>query len=162
MPVAPQKIIPLDQLPAWRSQLRTQRRNLVATNGCFDILHAGHVTYLQAAAAQGDILLVGLNSDASIRELKGPSRPVNPEADRALVLAALECVGAVTVFPDLRATRFLQLAQPDVYVKGGDLTLHQIPEEERLAVEQAGGRIQIMPLLPGRSTTLLLAKLHAT
>ncbi len=161
MPPDPRtKILSLDQLPVWRQTLRDRHHTLVATNGCFDILHAGHVTYLHAARTHGDALLVGLNSDDSIRQLKGPDRPVNPEQDRALVLAALESVDAVVIFPESRATRFLELASPDVYVKGGDLTLDQIPLEERSAVERSGGRILIMPHVPGRSTTLLLGKLR--
>ena len=160
MPAPYEKIIPLERLRAWRDGLRAQGMKLVATNGCFDILHTGHVTYLHAASTQGDVLLVGLNSDASIRQLKGPDRPINPEHDRALVLAALESVKAVTIFADLRATRFLELAAPDIYVKGGDLTVDQIPEEERRAVERAGGRILIMPQVPDRSTTRLVARLR--
>jgi len=133
---------------------------VVVTNGCFDLLHAGHVTYLDAARRQGDVLLVGLNSDASVGQLKGPGRPVNSEQDRALVLAALESVSAVCIFNDLRASRFLELAQPDLYVKGGDFTVDQLPAEERRMVEAAGGRILIMPHLPGRSTTDLLRKIR--
>ncbi len=154
------KILRLEALPAWRQQLRAQRRRLVATNGCFDILHAGHVAYLEAARAQGDVLLVGLNRDASVRALKGPDRPVNPEQDRARVLAALACVDAVCLFGEERATRFLELAQPDVYVKGGDLTVDQIPLAERQAVAAGGGTILIMPLVPGRSTSAILGKLR--
>jgi D-glycero-beta-D-manno-heptose 1-phosphate adenylyltransferase len=154
------KIIRLEQLSAWRSQLRQAGRRLVVTNGCFDILHAGHVLYLHAARNQGDCLLVGLNSDNSIRQLKGPERPINSQDDRALVLGALACVDAVCIFDDLRATRFLKAAQPDLYVKGGDLTIDQIPSEEREAVQTAGGTVLIMPLLPGRSTTALLERLH--
>jgi len=154
------KILPLEALPAWRQQLRAQRRRLVATNGCFDILHAGHVAYLEAARAQGDVLLVGLNRDASVRALKGPDRPVNPEQDRARVLAALACVDAVCLFGEERATHFLELAQPDVYVKGGDLTVDQIPLAERQAVAAGGGTILIMPLVPGRSTSAILGKLR--
>jgi rfaE bifunctional protein nucleotidyltransferase chain/domain len=154
------KIIPLEHLSAWRRQRRQAGHRLVVTNGCFDILHAGHVLYLHAARNQGDALLVGLNSDDSIRQLKGPGRPINSQDDRALVLGALACVDAVCIFDDLRATRFLKAAQPDLYVKGGDLTIEQIPSEEREAVQTAGGTLLIMPLLPGRSTTALLQRLH--
>jgi D-glycero-beta-D-manno-heptose 1-phosphate adenylyltransferase len=153
------KIIPLDRLSAWRQSLRQAGHRLVVTNGCFDIVHAGHVLYLTAAKRQGDRLLVGLNSDTSVRQLKGPGRPVNPQEDRALVLAALACVDAVCIFDDLRATRLLRTAEPDLYVKGGDLTPDQIPLEERQAVQAAGGSILIMPHLPGRSTTALLHRL---
>ena len=149
------KIISLKGLVSWREQVRLARQTLVVTNGCFDLLHVGHVTYLEAARSQGDVLLVGLNSDASVRTLKGDDRPLNPEQDRALLLAALALVDAVCVFPETRATRFLRIAQPDVYVKGGDYTLQTLDQEERRTVERAGGRIVIIPLVPGKSTTLL-------
>ncbi len=154
------KIIPLERLPAWRQSVRRAGRRLVVTNGCFDLLHAGHVTYLEAARARGDLLLVGLNGDDSVRQLKGEGRPLNPEGDRALVLAALEAVDAVAVFPEVRAVRFLHLAQPDLYVKGGDYTLETINQEERRAVEDAGGHIVFQPFLPGRSTTGLIGKMR--
>src|SRR5690606_6960108 len=103
-----------------------------------------------------DVLLVGLNSDASVRALKGPERPINPEADRATVLAALESVSAVCIFTDPRATRFLELAQPDIYVKGGDYTLETLDPDERRVVEQVGGKIVFIPFVPGKSTTALV------
>ena len=154
------KRLPLESLPGWRAAQRLARRTVVVTNGCFDILHAGHVLYLQAARQHGDTLLVGLNGDASVRQLKGEGRPVNPEQDRALVLSALESVSAVCVFTELHATRFLELAQPDVYVKGGDFTVEQLPAEERRVVEAAGGRILIMPHAAGQSTTGILSRLE--
>jgi rfaE bifunctional protein nucleotidyltransferase chain/domain len=153
------KILPLDALPAWRSALRAQGKKLAATNGCFDLLHVGHVTYLEAARQQGDALLVGLNSDDSVRRLKGEGRPLNPVTDRATVLAALAAVDAVCVFPELRATRFLSLAQPDIYVKGGDFSLEQLPEEERDVVTSFGGKIVTLGFVPGKSTTALLEKI---
>jgi rfaE bifunctional protein nucleotidyltransferase chain/domain len=154
-----EKLIPLDQLPAWRTAFRASGRKLVVTNGCFDLLHLGHVTYLESARNLGDALLIGANADAAVRELKGPSRPVNSETDRALVLAALESVTAVSIFPEKRATRFLSLAQPDIYVKGGDYTLETIDQDERAAVENAGGRIVFIPFVAGKSTTGTLAKI---
>jgi rfaE bifunctional protein nucleotidyltransferase chain/domain len=153
------KIIPWDQLPAWREAARARGMKLVVTNGCFDILHLGHVTYLEAARRLGDALLVGLNGDDSVRELKGPGRPVNCTEDRAGVVAALESVDAVCVFEGKLAADFLRCARPDVYVKGGDYTLETINQEERRVVEEAGGKIVIIPLVPGRSTTKLLAAL---
>ncbi len=154
------KIVPRTELPVWRAALRQSGRRLVVTNGCFDLLHAGHVEYLEAARARGDALLIGLNGDESVRQLKGPSRPVTPERDRARILAALACVDAVCIFPELRATGFLSAAQPDVYVKGGDYTLETINQDERRAVEQSGGQIAFQPFLPGRSTSGLLAKIQ--
>ena len=140
------KILSGDQLGGWREQARHSGRKLVVTNGCFDLLHVGHVAYLESARAQGDLLLVGVNGDQAVRQLKGDGRPLNPEQDRAAVVAALGCVDAVCVFPERRATQFLELARPDIYVKGGDYTLETLDPEERKVVEQAGGRIVLLPL----------------
>ena len=148
-----EKILAAESLPAWREALRAEGRTLAATNGCFDILHAGHVNYLQAARNKADALVVGLNSDRSTAELKGPDRPIHTEADRAAVLAALESVNAVFIFDDLRATNFLQIAQPNIYVKGGDYTVDQLPAEERAIIEAQGGRITVLGHLPGKSST---------
>jgi len=153
------KIIPWDRLPAWREALRARKQKLVVTNGCFDLLHAGHVTYLEAARNLGDALLVGLNADAAVHELKGEGRPVNCEADRSVVLAALESVSGVCIFTERTATRFLAAARPDIYVKGGDYTIEALPREEREAVLAADGEIRIIPFVPGRSTTALLQKI---
>jgi len=154
-----EKIVPWDQLPEWRAAMRRRGKRLVATNGCFDLLHLGHVTYLENARNQGDALLIGLNGDGSVRELKGRDRPLNDENDRAAVLAALASVDGVCIFAERTATRFLAVAQPDIYVKGGDYTLETLNPEERKTVEQAGGRIVIIPLVPGKSTTALLKKI---
>jgi rfaE bifunctional protein nucleotidyltransferase chain/domain len=154
-----EKIIAREKLPEWRAAVRRQGKRLVVTNGCFDLLHVGHVTYLEAARNQGDSLLVGLNGDESVGELKGPDRPLNGQNDRAAVLAALESVDGVCIFPERMATRFLTAAQPDIYVKGGDYTLETLNQEERRAVEQAGGKIVIIRLVPGKSTTALLKKI---
>ena len=153
------KILSLDTLPGWRSALRVQGKRLVVTNGCFDILHAGHVTYLDAARQQGDALLVGLNGDASVRQLKGEKRPINPQGDRAAVLAALQAVDAVCIFPEMRATRFLALAQPDIYVKGGDFTVEELPQEEREIVASLGGKIVTVGFVSAKSTTELADKI---
>lgn len=158
---AAEKIVPLSGLPRWRAAQREAGRRVVVTNGCFDLLHAGHVTYLEAAAREGDVLLVGLNGDASVRELKGPARPLNPEQDRALVLAGLASVGAVAIFPDVTATDFLRLAQPDVYVKGGDYQIETLNPREREVVQAAGGRFVFIPFLEGRSTTGLVKRMQA-
>jgi rfaE bifunctional protein nucleotidyltransferase chain/domain len=154
-----EKIIAWEKLPAWRTAVRSTGRKLVVTNGCFDLLHRGHVTYLEAARTLGDVLLVGLNADASVRELKGPHRPVNSEADRAAIVAALESVDGVCVFAERTAERFLAAAQPDIYVKGGDYTIDSLNQEERRIVELAGGKIVVLPLVSGKSTTALLEKI---
>jgi rfaE bifunctional protein nucleotidyltransferase chain/domain len=148
-----EKILDAGALPAWREALRAEGRTLAATNGCFDILHAGHVNYLQSARNEAEALIVGLNSDRSIAELKGPDRPIHTEADRAAVIAALESVDAVYIFDELRATNFLQTTQPDVYVKGGDYTIDQLPAEERAIIQAQGGRITVLGHLPGKSST---------
>jgi rfaE bifunctional protein nucleotidyltransferase chain/domain len=153
------KIIAWDKLPEWRAVLRTAGKKLVVTNGCFDILHPGHVTYLENACNFGDALLVGINGDNATRQLKGAGRPVNSETDRATVLAALESVGGVCIFTDKTATKFLAAVQPDIYVKGGDYTLDTLNQDERRAVESAGGKIVIVPFVLGKSTTALLEKI---
>src|SRR4029453_7346259 len=116
------KIVDLEELSKRSKQLRAAGKKLVATNGFFDLLHVGHVRYLQAARALGDLLVVGLNGDRSVHELKGAGRPITTQRDRAEILAALACVDLVTVFPDLRAAKFLAAVRPTIYVKGGDYT----------------------------------------
>jgi rfaE bifunctional protein nucleotidyltransferase chain/domain len=155
-----EKILSSEALPRWRNELRRAGRRLVVTNGCFDVLHAGHVTYLEAARNQGDALLVGVNSDAAVRDLKGPGRPVNSENDRALVVAALQCVDGVFIFRERDAVGFLQTVQPDIYVKGGDYTIDTINQDERRLIEKAGGKIVLLAHVPGKSTTALLQKLR--
>ena len=153
------KILTLEALPSWRAAVRDRHERLVVTNGCFDLLHVGHVIYLESACQHGDLLLVGLNSDASVRQLKGPERPLNGESDRAAVLAAMQSVSAVCIFSEPAATRFLWAAQPDVYVKGGDYTLDTLNREERQAVEAAGARIVLLPFVPGKSTSNLIEQI---
>ncbi len=154
-----EKILAGDQLTVWRQKLRAAGRRLAVTNGCFDLLHRGHVTYLEAARNQGDALLVGVNADASVRELKGQQRPVNSEDDRAFVLAALAAVDGVFIFPERTALRFLETVQPDVYVKGGDYTIDTINQDERRLVERLGGKVVVLAGVPGKSTTGLLEKI---
>ncbi len=156
------KIIPFASVAVWRERVRATGKRLVVTNGCFDILHAGHVTYLAAARALGDALLVGLNSDASVRALKGAGRPVNSEEDRATVLAALAAVDGVCVFEEVDALRLLAEVKPDSYAKGGDYTIDTINQPERRLVEGFGGKVVILPGVPGRSTTNVLAKIAKT
>jgi rfaE bifunctional protein nucleotidyltransferase chain/domain len=129
---------------------------IVFTNGCFDILHVGHVRYLQAAKELGGQLVVGLNGDQSVRAIKGPGRPINNEADRSEVLAALAAVDHVIVFSDPRVTRLVNELRPHIYVKGGDYTIDTLDPEELGALRQVGAQIRILPLVPGKSTTALL------
>jgi D-glycero-beta-D-manno-heptose 1-phosphate adenylyltransferase len=153
------KILAMEKLPQWRDQWRRQGRKLVATNGCFDILHLGHVTYLQAARNLGDALIVGLTSDTEVQKLKGEGRPVNNEQDRAALLAALESVSAVCLFREPDARKFLSVCHPDIYVKGGDYTIDTINQDERRYLEGLGVQIVILPGVADKSTTGLLKKL---
>jgi D-glycero-beta-D-manno-heptose 1-phosphate adenylyltransferase len=153
------KILTDANLAAWREGLRKAGKKLVATNGCFDILHLGHVTYLQHAKEQGDALLVGVTGDSNVQKLKGPNRPVNNEGDRAALLAALEAVDGVYIFSELDARNFLQKVQPDIYVKGGDYTIDTINQDERRLLEKMGVKIVLLPLVPGKSTTSMLEKI---
>ena len=154
------KIVPLKELAQRANKLRAAGKKIAATNGCFDLLHVGHVRYLKAARARGDALIVGINGDQSVRELKGAGRPVNNENDRAEILAALDCVDLVTIFPEIRATRFLEIATPDVYVKGGDYNQDTLNSEERQALQKIGAKIDIVPFERGYSTSDLLARLN--
>ncbi|SKA89470.1 phosphoribosylglycinamide formyltransferase, formyltetrahydrofolate-dependent [Prosthecobacter debontii] len=148
-----------EQVRLLRDRLHTQGKKLVFTNGVFDILHAGHVRYLNEARALGDAMVIALNSDASVRELKGPTRPVNHENDRAEVLAALRAVDAVVVFGDKRATALIETIQPHIYAKGGDYTVDSLNPEERAALDSVGAEIHILPLVPGRSTTSTIQRM---
>jgi rfaE bifunctional protein nucleotidyltransferase chain/domain len=156
------KIIALGELASASKRIRQAGKKLVVTNGCFDLLHVGHIRYLRSARELGDVLVVGLNGDRSVGELKGTGRPVNNEKDRAEVLAALECVDLVVIFPEVRATRFLETAAADIYVKGGDYTADTLDQGERAALEKAGTEIRIIPFEPGYSTSGLIKKLKAT
>ena len=139
-------------------QIVTEERALghhvVFTNGCFDILHVGHVSYLQSARDKGDFLVVGLNSDVSVRQLKGSSRPVNGEMDRFQVLCALRMVDLVVIFDDGTPIRLIEALQPDIHVKGGDYLAESLPEYG--TVMSYGGSVEIVPLVPGRSTSRLI------
>jgi rfaE bifunctional protein nucleotidyltransferase chain/domain len=154
-----QKIVSGEQAAAIASELRAKGRKLVFTNGCFDLLHVGHVRYLAAARALGDALLVAINGDESVRALKGDGRPINRAADRAEVVAALECVDHVVIFDDVRATAVLEEIRPAIYVKGGDYSAETLNSEERAALEKMRAEIRIVPFQSGYSTSDLLAKL---
>lgn len=138
---------------------RAAGRRIVFTNGCFDVLHRGHVAYLAQAKQLGDVLVVALNSDESVARLKGPDRPVNPAPDRAAVLAALSCVDHVTVFPEDTPAAVLELLCPDTYAKGGDYTPEMLPETP--LVRRLGGEVRILDYLPERSTTLIVDRIRA-
>jgi rfaE bifunctional protein nucleotidyltransferase chain/domain len=153
------KIVGLEELSQRSKQLRAAGKKLVATNGCFDLLHAGHVRYLQAARALGDLLAIGLNGDRSVRELKGKGRPVTGERDRAEVLAALQCVDLVTIFPEMRATQFIGASHPAIYVKGGDYSPETLNEEERALLSEIGAQIRFIPFEAGYSTSRLLEQI---
>ena len=146
------------ELAALCAQLGARGRRLVFTNGCFDLLHVGHVRYLQQARALGDALLVAVNGDASVRALKGPTRPIHGEHARAEVLAALSCVDFVTIFHTERVTDLVSAIRPQVYAKGGDYTVDSLDPGERGALDQVGAEIRILPLVPGKSTTGTIAK----
>jgi rfaE bifunctional protein nucleotidyltransferase chain/domain len=153
------KIIKFEELADHCEKLRSAGKRIVATNGCFDLLHAGHVRYLQSARALGDLLAIGLNGDRSVRELKGAGRPIVTERDRAEILAALECVDLVTIFPETRATKFLATVRPAVYVKGGDYTAETLDQEELVFLKQMGAAIRLIPFQEGYSTSKLLERI---
>lgn len=139
---------------------RAAGRRIVFTNGCFDILHAGHVRYLQQARDLGDMLVVAVNSDESVRRLKGSGRPINTAPDRAAVVAALACVDHVAMFSEATPVRLIEELRPDVYVKGGDYDAATLPEAE--VVRAYGGEVRILPLLAGRSTTAILHRMRSS
>ena len=154
------KVLTREELLAWRADLRAAGKRLVVTNGVFDILHCGHVQYLQQARELGDELLVCLNGDEGVHKLKGPSRPINDEQSRAAVLASLACVSAVTIFDGVKATAALEDAQPDIYVKGGDYTLDTLDREEYAVLQKAGSVCQFIPFVGNYSTTNTLRKIQ--
>ena len=154
------KIVPEADAAVIKKSYAKQR--LVFTNGCFDILHVGHIRYLTAAKQLGDILVVGLNSDDSVRQLKGPDRPINSETDRTEILAALTVVDHVVIFRELRVSRLVTLLKPDLYVKGGDYCIDSLDRGEVDALRSVGAEIKIVPLVPGRSTTRLINAIQNT
>lgn len=155
------KLLNLEGAVALRERLRGQGRRVVLTNGVFDLLHTGHLYYLAKARQLGDALFVALNSDASVRQLKGPLRPVQDETQRAYALGALACVDAVVVFREPRLTAEIRALKPDLYCKAGDYTLDKLDKGERQALEEAGARIEFLPYLKGFSTTSLIQRIKA-
>jgi D-glycero-beta-D-manno-heptose 1-phosphate adenylyltransferase len=153
------KIVKLEDISGRCEKLRSTGKRIVATNGCFDLLHVGHVRYLRAARALGDVLIVGLNGDRSVYELKGAGRPLMTQHDRAEILAALESVDLVTVFPEIRATKFLAAVRPAVYVKGGDYTSETLDQEEGMILKDVGAAIRLIPFEKGYSTSGLIEQI---
>ncbi|HET9963051.1 MAG TPA: D-glycero-beta-D-manno-heptose 1-phosphate adenylyltransferase [Nitrospiraceae bacterium] len=155
------KIVTSEQLQPILKRRREQQHRIVFTNGCFDLMHIGHIRYLQAARDLGELLIVGVNSDESVRSLnKGTDRPIVPEAQRAEVLAALSCVDYVVIFPEPDPGKLIEALQPDILVKGGDWTADRIIG--RTTVEARGGRVQTIPLVPGVSTTALVQRIRSS
>lgn len=152
-------VVDLATACARRVEHAARGERVVATNGCFDLLHVGHVRYLAQARALGDALFVAVNSDRSARALKGPGRPLVPAAERAEILAALRCVEYVVIFDEDTAEDVMAALRPDVYVKGGDYTLDRLPEAR--VVQAYGGAVRLLPLVAGRSTSQLIARIAA-
>lgn len=150
------RVLDADGLETFVRAARTAGRRIVFTNGVFDILHPGHLRYLQAARRHGDVLIVGLNSDASVRRNKGPSRPINPEHERAELLAALACVDGVSIFDADTPADIIRRVQPDILVKGADWPADQIVGRD--TVEARGGRVILEPVEQGYSTTAIIEK----
>lgn len=146
------------ELKAIIIELRNQNKTIVTTNGCFDLIHTGHVSYLREAASFGDILIVGINSDASVSKLKGPTRPVQKEKDRALIIGSLKMVDYTFIFSEPDPIEFLKIIKPDIHVKGGDYTPEKLPE--RAVVEENGGKIAIVSFVNGYSTSSIVKKIH--
>lgn len=154
------RIYSFEQLLEWRAQAAAAGRRVVLTNGCFDLLHRGHLTYLQQSAALGDLLIVAVNSDASVRQLKGEGRPVNTELDRAFALACLRSVDATFIFPGPRLAHEIAALKPDIYTKAGDYTLETLDASERAALLGAGVDIRFLSFVDGHSTTGHLQRLR--
>ena len=155
------KLRTLDQAVARRRELQMAGKKVVLTNGVFDLLHPGHLHYLEYAGKLGGALFVALNSDASVKLLKGPTRPIQTERERAEALARLSQVDTIVIFRELRLTPEIRALRPDVYCKAGDYTLATLDAGERTALQEAGARIEFMPFLPGHSTTKLIAERKA-
>lgn len=154
------RFLPLADAVALIERLRREGRTIVFTNGVFDLLHPGHVRYLTQARSLGDALIVGMNSDASVRRNKGPERPINPAGDRAEIVAALDCVDAVVLFDEDTPAEIVNACQPDILVKGADWPADQIVGRD--TVEARGGRVMRIPVAPGHSTTTLLQRIKRT
>jgi len=153
------KTTPYDEIQNIAKKLKADGKIVVFTNGCFDILHAGHVRYLQAAKELGDCLILGLNSDQSVRILKGPTRPINQQDDRAEVVSALSAVDYVVIFEETTAEKLVAAIQPAIYVKGGDYSVKDLPEATIVA--KHGGRTILIPEIPGKSSSNIIKKMKS-
>lgn len=154
------RFLTLEDAIARRGKLHSEGRKVVLTNGCFDLLHTGHIFFLEEAAEIGDALFVAVNTDASVRALKGETRPIQHVEERAYALGALRFVDVVFPFSEERLTRSIKHLRPDIYVKAGDYTLETLDQEERGTLEEAGAEIMFLPFLPGFSTSGLLARIQ--
>ena len=154
-------LMSLDEAVEWHKELQKSGKKLIVTNGCFDIMHRGHAQYLYEARKCGDALLVLINSDESVTELKGPTRPVINQENRAYMLGSLKCVDAVVVFEGMRCDKELSAILPEVYVKGGDYNLEKLDPTEREALLKGNPEFHFIPFIPGCSTTEVLAKIEA-
>lgn len=152
------KLVKREELPKLLKELRFQGKTIVTTNGCFDILHVGHVRYLQKTKTFADVLIVALNSDISVKKIKGPDRPVNNENDRAEILCALSCVDYVVLFDESSPEKLLVEIKPDVHTKGADYTVETLPEAK--AIMANGGRIEFISFVEGKSTTAVIEKMR--
>jgi D-beta-D-heptose 7-phosphate kinase/D-beta-D-heptose 1-phosphate adenosyltransferase len=155
------KLVEMPEALAQAAELREACQRIVLTNGCFDLLHPGHMVHLQQARDLGDVLFVALNSDRSVRELKGEGRPVYGETERALALSALACVDLVVVFDETSPLAAIEALRPEIYVKGGDYTLETLNQEERRLLESCGSEIHILPQVQDFSTSNIIRKLRA-
>ncbi len=159
-PTGALKIVSVPEAQGCAAEWRHAGKTVAYTNGCFDLIHAGHVRTLAFARDQADALVVGINSDDSARRLKGPGRPIMPEQERAEILAALTCVDLVVIFPELSSLPTIQALRPEVWVKGGDYDLSTVHQEERAFVESYGGRVALAGRVGGASTTEIIAKIR--
>lgn len=154
------KLFNLEEAIARRKTLIDEGKKLVLTNGCFDLLHTGHLYFLQQAAALGSVLWIALNSDASVRALKGPQRPIVDEQERAYSLAALECIQGVFIFQTPNLAKEIRLLRPNVYTKAGDYSMETINKQEKAALEEVGADIRFLPFLKGYSTSSLIERIN--
>jgi D-glycero-beta-D-manno-heptose 1-phosphate adenylyltransferase len=153
----PKKVISLEQASTLTTSLKKDGKKIAFTNGSFDILHSGHVDYLIKAKQLGDILILGLNSDSSVKSYKGDKRPINAETDRAYVLAALEAIDYIIIFTESTPEHLIEVLQPDIHVKGGDYTIDTLPEAK--IIQAYGGKIELVPFVPGKSTSTIIEKI---